>query len=127
MGDQIKAKIAKISAEHIARTESQRPVSPTSRQYSVQLGSIAGNLESVQRISGLSPSPRGSAAGIPETNRENDQEEDQRVQLDKESLCFHKASNGADDNNHLDCNKDAHVSESYNVHDFGQSLVRLSC
>ena len=76
MGDQIKAKIAKISAEHIARTESQRPVSPTSRQYSVQLGSIAGNLESVQRISGLSPSPRGSAAGIPETNRENDQEEE---------------------------------------------------
>lgn len=36
-----------------------------------QPGSIAGNLESAQRISGLSPSPRGSAAGIPETNREN--------------------------------------------------------
>ena len=76
LGDQIKGKILKISAEHVARTESQRPVSPQSRQYSVQLGSIAGNLESVQRISGLSPSPRGSAAGIPETNRENDQEEE---------------------------------------------------
>ena len=43
----------------------------------LKLGSIAGNLESVQRFSGLSPSPRGSAAGIQETAREDAPDEDE--------------------------------------------------
>ena len=69
-------KLSKISAEAAARTASLKPISESA--YSLKLGSIGhNNLESVNRISGLSPSPRNSAEAIVrETAREDAPEED---------------------------------------------------
>merc|ERR1712084_51580 len=96
LAEQIKGKLVKIQAEHLGSRASYRPQSQDSQAYSIKLGSIAHNLESVQRISGLSPSPRGSAAGIQETAREDapDEEEAESPETKQQTAQVKEAMHG---------------------------------
>ena len=68
--DVIQARLNKIYAEHLAKSDMMRPHSSGS-----PLKPLSG-LDSIQKISAMSPSPHASNAQIIETNREDVEEQD---------------------------------------------------
>jgi len=60
--DLIQARLGKICAEHIAKSDNMRPHSPADSLAKP----LAGGFDSLNKFSGLSPSPKQSTALIPE-------------------------------------------------------------
>ena len=77
--DLISARLNKLSAEHLAKSEMMRPSSP---HNIASLKHLSGLDSSIQKLSALSPSPQESAQQILETNRENNEDAEEE---DKEA------------------------------------------
>ena len=77
--DLISARLNKLSAEHLAKSEMMRPSSP---HNIASLKHLSGLDSSIQKLSALSPSHQESAQQILETNRENNEDAEEE---DKEA------------------------------------------
>ncbi len=80
--EQIVGRLTRIGAEHLAKCESTN-LRPMSSNNPALLNQLSG-LESVQKMSGLSPSREDSAHQIVETNRENNEDGEDEAKEDEQ-------------------------------------------